>query len=63
MAALASDVELLLLDEPTSGLDPLMDRVFRDHIDEVREQGRTVLPVSYTHLDVYKRQAEHLAGW
>ena len=47
VAALASHVELLLLDEPTSGLDPLMDRVFRDHIDEVREQGRTVLLSSH----------------
>src|SRR6266487_6834285 len=32
VAALASDVELLLLDEPTSGLDPLMEQVFRDCI-------------------------------
>src|SRR5713226_8525725 len=30
VAALASDVELLILDEPTSGLDPLMEQVFRD---------------------------------
>src|SRR4029453_14160150 len=29
VAALASDVELLILDEPTSGLDPLMEAVFR----------------------------------
>ena len=29
VAALASDVELLLLDEPTSGLDPLMEAVFQ----------------------------------
>src|SRR3954449_1420202 len=29
VAALASDVELLLLDEPTSGLDPLMEAEFR----------------------------------
>src|SRR5918992_2702095 len=29
IAALASDVELLMLDEPTSGLDPLMEEVFR----------------------------------
>ena len=32
VAALASDVELLLLDEPTSGLDPLMEEVFRETI-------------------------------
>src|SRR6059036_3309076 len=29
VAALASDVELLLLDEPTSGLDPLMEEHFQ----------------------------------
>lgn len=28
IAALASDVELLILDEPTSGLDPLMEALF-----------------------------------
>src|SRR3954462_3997610 len=36
VAALASDVELLVLDEPTSGLDPLMESVFRDCIDDFR---------------------------
>src|SRR5215217_5704178 len=36
VAALASDVELLILDEPTSGLDPLMEEVFRDCIDDER---------------------------
>ena len=34
VAALASDVELLLLDEPTSGLDPLMEAAFRECIEE-----------------------------
>ncbi|GAA1238698.1 ABC transporter ATP-binding protein [Oryzihumus leptocrescens] len=47
VAALASDVELLLLDEPTSGLDPLMEEVFRQCIDEERERGRTVLLSSH----------------
>ena len=47
VAALASDVDLLLLDEPTAGLDPLMERVFRDCIDEVRADGRTVLLSSH----------------
>src|SRR2546421_6241969 len=40
VAALASDVELLLLDEPTAGLDPLMEAVFRDCITEERHSGR-----------------------
>ncbi|MGN6635641.1 MAG: ATP-binding cassette domain-containing protein [Oryzihumus sp.] len=47
VAALASDVELLLLDEPTSGLDPLMEEVFRQCVDEERERGRTVLLSSH----------------
>jgi ABC-2 type transport system ATP-binding protein len=47
VAALASDVELLLLDEPTSGLDPLMEEVFRQYIGELRAQGRTVLLSSH----------------
>ncbi|HEY6796718.1 MAG TPA: ABC transporter ATP-binding protein [Kineosporiaceae bacterium] len=47
VAALASDVELLLLDEPTSGLDPLMEETFRQCINEERERGRTVLLSSH----------------
>lgn len=47
VAALASDVELLLLDEPTSGLDPLMEEVFRACIAEARHNGRTVLLSSH----------------
>jgi ABC-2 type transport system ATP-binding protein len=47
VAALASDVELLLLDEPTSGLDPLMEAQFREYINEVRGDGRTVLLSSH----------------
>src|SRR6266498_5485193 len=43
VAALASDVELLILDEPTSGLDPLMEEVFRQCIEEERQRDRTVL--------------------
>jgi ABC-2 type transport system ATP-binding protein len=47
VAALASDVELLILDEPTSGLDPLMEEVFRECIAEERDSGRTVLLSSH----------------
>jgi len=47
VAALASDVELLLLDEPTSGLDPLMEAVFNECIEEERKRGRTVLLSSH----------------
>lgn len=47
VAALSSDVELLLLDEPTSGLDPLMEAVFREVVHEFREAGGTVLLSSH----------------
>jgi ABC-2 type transport system ATP-binding protein len=48
VAALASDVELLILDEPTSGLDPLMEEVFREVIREEKQRGdRTVLLSSH----------------
>ncbi len=47
IAALASDVELLLLDEPTAGLDPLMDSIFREYIREFRTQGGTALLASH----------------
>jgi polyether ionophore transport system ATP-binding protein len=50
VAALASDVELLLLDEPTSGLDPLMEEVFREVIRE--QEGRTVLLSSHILAEV-----------
>ncbi|WP_326641069.1 ABC transporter ATP-binding protein [Nonomuraea fuscirosea] len=52
IAALASDVELLLLDEPTSGLDPLMEAVFREVITEERRVGRTVLLSSHILAEV-----------
>jgi ABC-2 type transport system ATP-binding protein len=47
VAALASDVELLILDEPTTGLDPLMGAVFQDCINAEKERGRTVLLSSH----------------
>jgi ABC-2 type transport system ATP-binding protein len=52
VAALASDVELLLLDEPTSGLDPLMEAVFQDCIREESAAGRTVLLSSHILAEV-----------
>jgi ABC-2 type transport system ATP-binding protein len=52
VAALASDVELLVLDEPTSGLDPLMETVFQDCIREERQRGRTVLLSSHILAEV-----------
>ncbi|GAB2861982.1 ABC transporter ATP-binding protein [Nocardioides pacificus] len=52
VAALASDVELLLLDEPTSGLDPIMESVFQDYVDDFRDRGNTVLLSSHILAEV-----------
>lgn len=47
IAALSSEVELLILDEPTSGLDPLMESVFQQEIAADKARGRTVLLSSH----------------
>jgi ABC-2 type transport system ATP-binding protein len=52
VAALASNVELLILDEPTAGLDPLMEARFRKCIEEDRDNGRTVLLASHILAEV-----------
>jgi ABC-2 type transport system ATP-binding protein len=47
IAALSSNVDLLLLDEPTAGLDPLMESMFRGLIAAWRGDGRSVLLSSH----------------
>jgi ABC-2 type transport system ATP-binding protein len=47
IAALSSDVELLIMDEPTSGLDPLMEVIFQECIKEEQAAGKTVLLSSH----------------
>lgn len=54
IAALASEVELLLLDEPTAGLDPLMESIFAEVIKEEHGRERTVLLSSHTLAQVEK---------
>jgi ABC-2 type transport system ATP-binding protein len=52
VAALATDVDLLILDEPTSGLDPLMERTFQEIVRERRDAGCTVLLSSHILAEV-----------
>ena len=52
IAALSSNVELMILDEPTAGLDPLMEAEFRSCVDEDRHDGRTVLLASHILAEV-----------
>ena len=53
--------KVLILDEATSALDNTSERLIQESLEKL-SQGRTTLtiaPVSYTHLDVYKRQLLH----
>jgi ABC-2 type transport system ATP-binding protein len=52
IAALATDAELYLLDEPTDGLDPLMAENFREVVQDLGAQGRTVLLSSHVLAEV-----------
>lgn len=52
IAALASEVELLVLDEPTSGLDPLMETEFQAYVKQLQAEGRTVLLSSHILAEV-----------
>lgn len=54
VAAFSSNADLYILDEPTSGLDPLMERVFQECIDEIKEQNKTVLLSSHILSEVEK---------
>ena len=47
IAAFASDADLYILDEPTSGLDPLMERIFQECVEEIKDQGKSVLLSSH----------------
>lgn len=47
VAALASDVELLIMDEPTAGLDPLMEVIFQECIKEEQAAGKTIVLSSH----------------
>ena len=57
--ALVLEPQVLLLDEPLSNLDTKLRRHVRD---EIRGIQLKLNPVSYTHLDVYKRQAQHASS-
>ncbi|GEL06647.1 ABC transporter ATP-binding protein [Salisediminibacterium halotolerans] len=54
IAALASDADLFILDEPTSGLDPLMERLFQEHVNELRAEGKCIFLSSHILSEVEK---------
>lgn len=47
VSAFASDADLYILDEPTSGLDPIMEQVFQDCVNALRNEGKTILLSSH----------------
>ncbi len=52
VATLAAETPLVILDEPTSNLDPTVRRVVAEIVDEIRQQGRTVLFSSHVLSEV-----------
>ena len=47
IAALSVDSDLYILDEPTSGLDPLMEAVFQDEVEKIKNAGKFILLSSH----------------
>lgn len=47
IAALSVDSDLYIFDEPTSGLDPLMEAVFQEEVEKIKEAGKAVLLSSH----------------
>ncbi|MFD1737982.1 ABC transporter ATP-binding protein [Bacillus salitolerans] len=41
--ALLNNPDLIFLDEPTSGLDPVNSKIMRESIQELKEQGKTIV--------------------
>ncbi len=57
--ALVHEPTVLLLDEPTSGLDPKMTKTVRDFIEQLRDQGRTILLCTHN-LDEAERLCDRI---
>ena len=47
IASYLHEPELLLLDEPFTGLDPINQEIFIDHINTLKEEGKTILISTY----------------
>ena len=61
--AMATNPKVLLCDEATSALDPNTTKSILELLKKInKEMGITVIAVSYTHLDVYKRQLQRCGG-
>ncbi|MDM8101667.1 MULTISPECIES: ABC transporter ATP-binding protein [Oceanobacillus] len=47
IAALSVESDLYIFDEPTSGLDPLMEAVFQEEVEKIKEAGKSILLSSH----------------
>lgn len=47
VAALSVDSDLYIFDEPTSGLDPLMEAVFQEEVEKIKNAGKAILLSSH----------------
>jgi len=60
IAALSVDSDLYIFDEPTSGLDPLMEAVFQDEVEKIKQAGKAILLSSHI-LSEVERLADKVA--
>lgn len=47
IAALSVDSDLYIFDEPTSGLDPLMEQVFQEEVEKIKNEDKSMLLSSH----------------
>ncbi len=60
IAALSVDSDLYIFDEPTSGLDPLMEAVFQEEVEKIKQAGKAILLSSHI-LSEVERLADKVA--
>src|SRR5699024_11374952 len=60
IADLSVDSDLYIFDEPTSGLDPLMEVVFQEEVEKIKNNGKSILLSSHI-LSEVERLADRVA--
>lgn len=60
IAALAVESDLYIFDEPTSGLDPLMEAIFQDEVEKIKQAGKAIILSSHI-LSEVERLADKIA--
>lgn len=60
ISALSVDSDLYIFDEPTSGLDPLMEIVFQEEVEKIKNNGKSIILSSHI-LSEVERLADRVA--